>query len=492
MMSQFGGYLRSLLEERGSSISELSRMSGVERTSLQKSLTGSRILSHEAVEKIIWSLQLTPEESKKLRYYYEIYFIGEERYKSRKMIYKMLEHVGAMRFNHFPGNSGDSANSLDFREYSSNIMNSSLVTGIVNVRILMQSIFERELLRENPEIELTMPADMKFINESLLYLFQKHRAKIKVSQMIAIHRNKSEKSLNLHSLECFAHLLPICLISNKQYYPYYYYDDSVSELYTDPFPYFLVTEECVLCMAADGGKALLLNNTEYAAYYRKHFNLLKDQCHALVNYSESLFSSLGEYSKVYDPDNMYVCIHQPCFPCECSNEEIRGFIRKDIYGWEKISEVCVNWLSSLRNVGKYHEIFQAEGVVSFMEEGHIDDFPEIAETVAPEKRLELLERMIISIEKEDRITARMFNDEKFTYPSFLSLSVSLKNGIGIFTTSRFGAGLPPICIHVNEPDLSEAFYDFILSLPFSELTCSKEETLKYLKDILQIYKNKFS
>lgn len=67
-MLRFGTYLRSLLDSREISISELSRISGVERTSLQKSITGNRMLARDAVEKLIWSLQLTPEESEKLRY----------------------------------------------------------------------------------------------------------------------------------------------------------------------------------------------------------------------------------------------------------------------------------------------------------------------------------------------------------------------------------------------------------------------------------------
>ena len=82
-MSQFGKYLRELLDERRLTISELSRISGVERTSLQKSITGNRILSHDAVEKLIWSLRLTVKESKKLKYYYDIFFVGEDKYRSR-------------------------------------------------------------------------------------------------------------------------------------------------------------------------------------------------------------------------------------------------------------------------------------------------------------------------------------------------------------------------------------------------------------------------
>ena len=489
-MSQFGEYLRELLYERSLSISELSRISGVERTSLQKSITGNRMLSHDSVEKLIWSLQLTPEESEKLRYCYEIFFIGEDRYQSRRIICRMLENLVCI------GDEDPSAcpgKAIDFSGISSDFMTeeNTLVTGKENVKHVIQSVFFREISRRDGEVELTMPTDMGFFNEFLFCLYKKNKARVKVMQIIAINRSKTEKKLNLHSVECFADILPVCLVSDRQYHPYYYYDTSISRLYTDPFPYFVVTRDCVVCMAADGEKAFLLNGAEYAAFYRKHFHILKGHCHALVNYSEDLVSSLEEYARVYDPDSMYVCTHQPCFACECDDEKIRSKIRKDFPGCEEITEACVEWLSCLKNVGMYHSFFKPEGVISFMEEGRLDDFPEIVEEITPEERLELLEMLIFSVESEKRTSVRMFNGKVFTYPSFISLVTSLKKGMGIFTTSRFENGGPPICVYVHEPDVSRAFHDFMVSLPASKITCSKEETLRYLKNIHAFYAEKF-
>lgn len=486
-MSQFGEYLRELLDERSLSISELSRISGVERTSLQKSITGNRMLSHDSVEKLIWSLQLTPEESEKLRYCYEVFFIGEDRYRSRQIISRMLENLVCV------GNADPSAcpgKAIDFSDISSGLMSeeSSLITGKENVKYVIQSVFYREISRKDGEVELTMPTDMGFFNEFLFCLYQKNKARVKVTQIIAIHRNKTQKKLNLHSVECFADILPVCLVSDRQYHPYYYYDRSISRLYTDPFPYFAVTRDCVVCMAADGEKAFLLNGGEYAAFYRKHFQILKGQCHSLVNYSEGFISSLKEYTRVYDPENMYACTHQPCFACECDDNKIRRKIRKDIPGCEEITEVCVNWLSDLRNVGMYHSVFKQEGLICFMEEGRLDDFPEMVEEITMEERLELLESLIFSVESEKRTSVRMFNGKVFTYPSFITLVASLKKGMGIFTSSRFKNG--SICIYVHEPDISRAFHDFMVSLPASRITCSKEETLRYLRNVYETYSEK--
>ena len=488
-MSQFGKYLRELLDERGISISELSRMSVVERTTLQKSITGSRVLSRDAVEKLIWGLQLTVEESEKLKYCYDILFVGEDKYKSRAIIRRMLENLCSL-------NEGAVLPEREFERVSArslperSLQENTLITGKNNVNLLIQSVFEREIKRKNAEIEMTLPADMPFVSEYLYYLYKKVGADIRITQIIAIHRNKKEKALNLHSVECFANVLPLCLVSNRQYYPYYYYDSSIASLYTDPFPYFAVTGERVLCLSADGEKALLLEGEEYSRFYRKHFYMLKKQCHTLVHYSGGLISTLDEYERIYDPDDLYACTHQPCFACEYGDDDIRKKIRKDIPHRQEVTELCVGWLSKLRNIKMYHSVFKAEGVISFMEEGKIDDFPELVEEITMEERLELLKSLIDSIEKEERTSARMFNDRVFSYPSFITLCTSLKTGMGIFTTSRFQQGGLPICVHVQEPDVSEAFYDFMLNLPSSEITCSREETLAYLKEIYHKYEKK--
>ncbi|MCI7098915.1 MAG: hypothetical protein MR966_08450 [Lachnospiraceae bacterium] len=485
-MSQFGKYLRELLDERRLTISELSRISGVERTSLQKSITGNRILSHDAVEKLIWSLRLTVKESEKLKYYYDIFFVGEDKYRSREIIRRMLENLGSLNSEAVSIGSGFQRVPV-YDSDSCPAESKSLITGKRNVNFTIQSVFEREIGKKDAEVQMTVPSDMQFFEEYLFYLYKKAGARVRITQIIAIHRNKAEKKLNLHSIECFANVLPVCLVSDRQYYPYYYYDTSIASLYTDPFPYFVVTGDQVLCLSADGEKALLLGGEAYSRFYRRHFHMLKKQCHALVNYSEGLMSTLDEYERIYDSDHMYVCTHQPCFACEYGDDDIRRKIRKDFPGCQEVTEVCVDWLSRLRNVKMYHSVFKPEGLISFMEEGRIDDFPEIVEEITMEERLELLKSLIDSVESEERTSARMFNDRVFTYPSFITLAASQKTGMGIFTTARFGQGAAPICVHVHEPDVSEAFYDFMLNLPSSEITCSKEETLEYLRKVYQKY-----
>ena len=83
-MLLFSEYLRELLQAKNLTVSALSRLSGVERTALSKTLTGQRILPYDALDRLIHHLRLTPGEERRLRTYYDAQFEKEGTRRSRR------------------------------------------------------------------------------------------------------------------------------------------------------------------------------------------------------------------------------------------------------------------------------------------------------------------------------------------------------------------------------------------------------------------------
>ena len=92
-----------------------------------------------------------------------------------------------------------------------------------------------------------------------------------VRQIIAFDASGAAEDINLHNLGCFCSIFPICLLSKRHYHPYYYYDDTLAARYTDPYPYFLVTHGCVVCLSESGGQAMLLRGEDQVEGYHRHF-----------------------------------------------------------------------------------------------------------------------------------------------------------------------------------------------------------------------------
>ena len=97
-MLLFSEYLRELLQAKNLTVSALSRLSGVERTALSKTLTGQRILPYDALDRLIHHLRLTPGEERRLRTYYDAQFEKEGTRRSREMVGKLFSDLAIWIF----------------------------------------------------------------------------------------------------------------------------------------------------------------------------------------------------------------------------------------------------------------------------------------------------------------------------------------------------------------------------------------------------------
>ena len=165
-MSAFNDYLRHLIKKRNISISELARMTQIERTALQKSLTGDRVLPYDSVKTLSSFLQLTLSEKKKLLHYYNELFESEDVRESRKIISNMFLELAQMDFSRTAFKNPQVEGSL--QEY---IKNKTIFIGKSNIKPLIKIVFLEEMQHDNPQIKLTVPLTEEFLGDELLYVY---------------------------------------------------------------------------------------------------------------------------------------------------------------------------------------------------------------------------------------------------------------------------------------------------------------------------------
>lgn len=100
-MSAFGDKLRLYIGKSGESVYQLAKRSGVERTSIHKAMSGSRILNQDGFDRLIELLKLTPAEKQDLADSYEIAKQGEDVYHRRRKIAAMLNSLAALPSREF-------------------------------------------------------------------------------------------------------------------------------------------------------------------------------------------------------------------------------------------------------------------------------------------------------------------------------------------------------------------------------------------------------
>lgn len=95
-MSDFSNYFKDCIHQNHVNVSLLSRQSGINRTLLQKIITGARIPSEESFfEKVLPYMMLSLRQQEELMRLYHIEKIGKEAYSQHMIIKSFIEHLQA-------------------------------------------------------------------------------------------------------------------------------------------------------------------------------------------------------------------------------------------------------------------------------------------------------------------------------------------------------------------------------------------------------------
>lgn len=472
---EFSEYLRELLKKKGIKISALARLTGIERTTLSKVLAGQRMLPYHSLDAIVGQLRLTPLEEKKLRHFYEVQFEEKGIRESREIIDKMFTDLSNLDFSMMAFEERKLL--VNIEEY---VKERAIFAGDMNVELLLRMVLSEELSQEDARIEMTIPPRYSFLNEELLHRYLSEGIKADVTQIIAF--GSSDKAGGeLDNLKYFCQVLPFCLLSYQRYHPYYYYDEQEQKHYLDPFPYFLVTSNSVICLSENGQEAMLLRSKDQVSFYHRHFQKLLEKCHDLIRYTVNPAEVLKTYAERTDTDGYYTVMDQPCFGKYYEDAFIEDHIRQNIPYREYISEIAQNRFRVLRDAEKFYTLFTKSGLQRFRDTGTLDDFPEIlVRPFSVEVRKTLMNQMAQDI-VSGKSVARIL--EPGSFPEYLSLTTSLQSGVGFFLTQQSMFKDDFFSIHLEEPSLCKAFHGWLLGLAESRHVLSAENTVKVIQDM---------
>lgn len=98
-MSLFSEKLRKYVADSGYTVYRLAKLSGVERTGLQRVLSGQRLLSEQALDSLLDFLQINFAERDELYHLYRIEELGESRYHQQELILLFIKRLMATHYD---------------------------------------------------------------------------------------------------------------------------------------------------------------------------------------------------------------------------------------------------------------------------------------------------------------------------------------------------------------------------------------------------------
>lgn len=95
-MSKFSEQCKEMMLENGTNVYRLSNSSSLERTALQRMVTGKRLPGIDFVKQFCRELRISALDERNLLELYKMESIGESVYKNRKTISQLLGHLAEL------------------------------------------------------------------------------------------------------------------------------------------------------------------------------------------------------------------------------------------------------------------------------------------------------------------------------------------------------------------------------------------------------------
>lgn len=476
-MSLFGEYLKELIKSHGISISELARKSNVERTMIHKAISDKRIISYNAVDSICSTMRLTPKEERTLKSYYNIIFQGEKKFKIYRIVQDIFYELSNLN-NLSEINISSYINLDDLKKITKN---NTIFSGEAIVYMILRSVIFIELQQENPRFELTIPPTMSFFNNFFIDIKQNCHKEVDIKHIISFD---ADNEFNIKSLEYLKYILPLSIIFGQSYKVYYYYENNFSSRFVEPFPYFLVTHNHVICFSDSGDSIMFLTSEFEVKYYHKNLKKYIKNCRELIDYKNQFLDNSYYKNSIYEDSVINVMIQ----PCIISAFTEKNFINKLICDKENkdyILNFIKLYIENLKKCKHIYTIFNINGLKNFIETGYLNEIPKECISPFDRKEIKYFLELFINEVKCGKILAQIYDKENFEFPEYLSIYIGKSIGLNIIINDKFFNNNRFFSINISENGICKVFYDFFKYLSESGTCLSEEKTVEEIENIVK-------
>ena len=480
-MTIFADTLRKYLERKNTTIYNISKISGVDRTLIQHMKTGKRLPANiSVVQAIAKAMMLNLSETEEILRAYNITHMGEENYFRRK-------HVSAIISSFYDMNV---ASKLVLPKGAQDTlqMDESLkeIIGRSNINRIVKAILEMEANKKAGHVKIMVQPEYSYLFDCLTSI-DFTSSKTNVNAIIVFDKNEGHKS-TIYNLNILEKLVPI-LFQCEVFHPYYIYENVDSLFNKNSFlPYKIITSDFVIGISYDQDKAVLYHDASMIKLlnetFQKQLSIATPICQTFHPTPEEYLASTFAAEEDLQSEAVYELFYQPCFPSFCPEDILLDRLNTAIIP-EEMQNVITDYFAKIRAQYKNkHIFFTLEGLTLFMETGRVTEVPDFMYTyLTPPQRLTMLKNIVASVD-DGTFAPRIIKSEKFTVPSPICICAPSEHKVVIY---YFSPDKGQYTFYLQELSLVQAFYDFLTYLPESQLVYDLEESKALLHEVLHKY-----
>ena len=477
-MAELNELLQTYIKKSGYTVYSIAYNSKINRTTLQKALSGERPLSRANLDKLIPFLKLTPEERKILEKAYTKSSLGEVTYQKHYFIKELVENIELYSIDTDDTLSTVAPPQPLVLETATNIK------GRYNILSTVKRMVDALITDcDAPFLHVIS----KFSGDFFVSLYNQFRPSyydtLEITHIIPFIKNTTASSSVLYNLEELAALLPFSLSTESNCSFYYFYEiENITLFSSFPYSSYILLNHNVVLISADYDNALILPEV-CISYFRSCFcNILK-QSSVLLNRVDNpglLFFATDDIAISHFSHSIDL---QPCIfyfidqviaysvmeggqlPQE-HRKEMAELLEKRRDTLNRLSEACM--------------IFPYQGFVDFVEKGIVYEVPaEMGRPLHKKERISIL-RQIIEKNKEGRHKFLLLKKEEFR-PNLSVITYDAASIVFYYKKNDYDY---QICT-LYEPSIIHAMNDFIANAENHNFSYNLEETNAIMEQTIQ-------
>lgn len=465
--------LKEYIAKSNYTIYQLAMDSGINRTTLQKALSGERPISLDNLQKILPFLALSVAEKRELDQAFLISQIGEITYQKHMYLKNLLEGVNLPVSDLPAPKQGTTVlPGLQLQQACPVSGGYPIITTICNLLAAETS--------EGAGAYLYTISD--FHNQFFCNLYIQLQAAnlnmLQVKHIVTFSKvsgNHDEASLS--NLKTLSTLFPFAMSTPRDCSLYYCYEEiAAQKLSGIPYPYYLVLPQNVVLLSGNCQNALILPK-ECVPFYQQHFDGMLQASMPLLDDIDTASFLSACISLSSSARYIYTLETQPCIAAFLDEDMIARCINSELDPSQirLLSQTLLEHCNNLQHTPDFLSIFSRKGYDDFVENGIIYQIPSgYYHPLSIEDRILLLERLIHANQagKKRFILAR---GEAFRP----QMEFYIYDSAILFTHTPDDSPAQ-ICI-MKEPHIIQAFKDFLMHTSYYKLIYTVEETTELFR-----------
>lgn len=487
-MNTFGDLLRKYIERSGKSIYSIAKLSGVNRCTLQKVLSGDRLPSPGLIMSILPYLILSEPEIRGLWDQFELLKYGETTRLCHQQIDKLIRKI------YFLGKQVKTdISSVSFTAATLELLPEKHESDFVffNTPFAIQMAF-LDILREEitssptPHAYINIPAQQPLFANIFNYIhLMAEKKPLTVIHQTALSSQVTDCEYSFDNLNALSNILQCFSSRNILYQIFYYYSNNYEfQMSAMAFSYYIVVSEAVIFLNHDCSTALLCRNpTVINEFQEKFLQLLKSSRKLMTHICDSQEIMNAHMSPASTDMPVYVFEFQPCFALFLTMDILQRAISPTQPNKLALMQTVQDRIHQLKNLSSTTCIFSESGLKDFVETGLLIVFP--ACDVVPlsvQDRLTLLRSLYGSFQSERNIF-QIATSMMPILPTNMIHRVHVNVGFDFCTYNPVTQTYQ--YLSSNEATTLYAFTSYAESLLVSPMVHSRQESMEIIKNYIK-------